>query len=319
MTTTVSSSSEVDHPGNQTVAGDGLDGPRRLPLTRLDEQVPSRGQPRGHGCYHAAHHVEPVGAAVKGDERLVQARLGRHQRDGGRGHVGRVGNDDVDATAKRGRQRVEEVTLEHLAAGSGDVPPGASAPRPGPGRRRRARHRPARRPPPRRVLLIRSTDRGRQGVAARARRPVGPGARCAGAAGRRRGRPRSEGRRTPPSPRCARGARRLPAGRPSSARSAGSCAAETRSSASSSAKTQPAARSLVTTSDRMLDDEPAGSVTRTVRRTTRSASPTRPDRAGARSRPRWRAAGRRPWRSSAAALAPRAPRPARSPGSTAAP
>ena len=49
-----------------------------------------------------ARDVETVAAAVEGDHRLVQPGLRRHQRDRGGRHVGRVGDDDVHASARSG-------------------------------------------------------------------------------------------------------------------------------------------------------------------------------------------------------------------------
>jgi hypothetical protein len=66
-------------------------GDRSLPLAGLDQKVTVRGKPlRGSGG-DPALDLRPVRAAIKRDQRLVQARLCRKKRDLTSRHVGRIG------------------------------------------------------------------------------------------------------------------------------------------------------------------------------------------------------------------------------------
>ena len=176
------------------------------------------------------------GSCTRASGGISRDRVGRH--------VGRVGDQDVDApaqrvraAARRGRPRTRDRRRRRCA--------GRTAPRPGRRRRRAARPgpapRPARRPPRPTAAQVDDDGPGPR----RRRRPGGRGTRYGGGARR----PRVHG-----DPQAAelRPAEDVFEGQPATRRStmaassAGVRAAERSSRASSSAKTQPAARSLAT-------------------------------------------------------------------------
>jgi hypothetical protein len=91
----------------------------------LDDDDASGGEPGGQAGRDPAVYVEPVGAAVERDQRLVVAGLGRHQCDLRRRHVGSVRHEYVDPAADIHGQGGEEVAGEHpvgaeVAPGTGE-------------------------------------------------------------------------------------------------------------------------------------------------------------------------------------------------------
>src|SRR5450756_227229 len=98
----------------QPAALERLGGLRGLTPARLDQQVTTGRQPERRIGGDPAVQVQAVGPAVQGGGGLVQPGLGRHQPDRVDRDVGRVRDQDVDASAQRRRQGGEQVALVHL-------------------------------------------------------------------------------------------------------------------------------------------------------------------------------------------------------------
>ena len=250
ITTVASSSSErttrAVRPLRRTVRRSGS-----LPPARLDQQVAARRQPLRRRGGHPPLHVQPVGAAVEGGPRLMQAGLLRHGPDRGRGHVGGVDRQHPDrprSPAGSGSKRSPSWTsppsgrtfrrAHATAAGSTSAACSSTGPASAASAAPTA-------PDPQQ----RSTTTG----AGRAP-PDGPRSR---AACRTRNSVRRRGTKTPAStailsPQNSAQPRMCSSGSPATLRStsrrvaAGVCAACDSRRASSSAKTQPAARSFRT-------------------------------------------------------------------------
>jgi len=107
------------------MTGKSIDGPRRLVFARLDQQAAARYQPAGCRGGDPPQDVEAVRTPVERHPRLVFAGLQRQQPDGRGGNVRHVRDHDVDPTAQSPGQRLVEITFVHLAAGGGEVAPGA--------------------------------------------------------------------------------------------------------------------------------------------------------------------------------------------------
>ena len=188
-----------------------------------------------------ALHVEPVGAAVERDARLVVAGLGRHDRDPVGRDVRRVGDQHVDPPAevgragrRTGRRRGPAPACRCSAARTQSpagrrrrraprarpptYPPRPGSPPPPPPTRNTAP------PPPDPIVrheelhLVGDFGAFRDGLSGG---PQPPAARYDGAGRTRPGRRRSAGRRTPPSRRSPRAAPRRPGGPPSRPATAG--------------------------------------------------------------------------------------------------
>lgn len=68
-----------------------------LAFARLDQETAAGGEPPGCLGRDPAQDVQPVRAAVQGDQRLVVAGFGGQESDLAGGDVRHVGRQDVDA------------------------------------------------------------------------------------------------------------------------------------------------------------------------------------------------------------------------------
>lgn len=110
----------------EAVAGEGGGGFGCLLGAGFDEQVPAGRQPGGCLGGDASLDVEAVAAAVEGVAGFVDACFGWQQVECVGGHVGRVGDEDVDAAAQCGGQGFVEVAVVDLSAGGFEVAAGAA-------------------------------------------------------------------------------------------------------------------------------------------------------------------------------------------------
>jgi len=109
------------HPREQTAVGQGFDCTLDLRLARLDQQAAARCQPCRSSLSNSPYDIEPVRTAVECGSRFEQTGLGRKQPDRVAGYVGGIGDQDVDAAMKRGRQRLKEIAGVGLTADGADV------------------------------------------------------------------------------------------------------------------------------------------------------------------------------------------------------
>ena len=86
-------------------------------LAGLDQQDASGREPARRDRDHPPGHVEPVGAAVQGDPRLVVAGLRRHQADRVGRHVRGVGDEHIHPCPSRRAAVVEVARRTRAGAG----------------------------------------------------------------------------------------------------------------------------------------------------------------------------------------------------------
>ncbi len=89
----------------------------------FNEHAAVRREPVLGARRHTAVEVEPVRSAIEGNERFVNARLGRHGFDGIGGNVWCVDGEDVDPASKPVRERIEQITDVDLATHGLEIAP----------------------------------------------------------------------------------------------------------------------------------------------------------------------------------------------------
>src|SRR6185312_12076726 len=100
----------------------------RLAAAGLDQQMPLRREPVSRAGGYSPMHIEPVGAAVQRNSRLVEASFRRHQRNRLGRDIRRVGEQQINPTSQRMWKWFIKVTTEYASRRRevGQVPLSAS-------------------------------------------------------------------------------------------------------------------------------------------------------------------------------------------------